>query len=435
MARGEGARVVTAAIVENPGASPAVHEALRRAVRGVLEDTPSWRDAAPAFRKALANKMVRAAMMAADVVGDEHALTESIRARAPVASAQAFTPGAVNSAAGAFKATRDAIDFPNYVTSLINGVFQAITGSTMHQLERFAELLDHVAASADSFASTNVSDADVLRWAAGKFSFLKLEEGTLSLRDGVDLSQKRAQLKESLDATEGEVATVDDGDLEGTLLPLCRRKMGKDKQSMLGTMVQLGLQRVVVDEGRLHASMDMRVDARSIEEQASQDRTEVGVSADVSASGGVGLWSASARVSTNFSKVHAEQDVKKDDVAVRAGLRSSVDLAFRTEQIPLDRMASKSQRVKLDANARVPVGVDDKSLLSEAPARLTTPDAMQPRAPASVQAPPPPTGNAPGGGNRPAATTPAPAATTPTPAATTPAPAVTTPAANAAPPR
>lgn len=380
---------------ENPGTTPEVRRALRRGVRRLLDDTPAYRDAPAELRRRLANKMVRASMLAADVVGEEHGLTRSIQTRSPAtAEAQAeggFTPGAVNSAAAAFKATREAIDFPNYVASLINGVFQAITGSTLHQLERYADLLDNVSASAESFTSSNVSDADVARWAAGKFPFLSRDpDGLLAVREGEDLGQKRAVLKDALEATDAEVGTVDEGDLEGTLLPLCRRKMGRDRQAILGTMVQLGLQRVVVDEGRLHASMDMRVDARSIAEQASQDRTEVGVSTDVSANVGVGVWGASARVSANFSKVHAEQEAKKEDIAIRAGLRSSVDLAFRTEQIPLDRMASAKQRVKIDANARVPAAVDDKSMLSEKPDRLTTADAATPRAPAQTQAPPTP---------------------------------------------
>jgi hypothetical protein len=150
----------------------------------------------------------------------------------------------------------------------------------------------------------------------------------------------------------------------------------------------MGLQRIVVDEGRLHASMDLRVDARSINEQISRDRTDFSMSAGASGSFGVGAWGASARMDTSFAKVHAEDNLQRDEVSLRAGLRSSVDLAFRTEQVPLDRVAGPAQRVKLDLNARVPVSVAEQnsSLLGEAP-KLTTTEIATPARPAATPLP------------------------------------------------
>jgi hypothetical protein len=107
-------------------------------------------------------------------------------------------------------------------------------------------------------------------------------------------------LKQVLGAEDGEVSSIDGGDLAGTLLPLVMRKMGRDRQGVLATLVMMGLQRVVVDDGRLHASMDMRVDARSVSEQNTQERSDWRVNAGASGSFGIGAWGR-ARTSTHRS--------------------------------------------------------------------------------------------------------------------------------------
>lgn len=350
-----------------PPSPSEVEEPVRAAVRALLRRTPAYATAPEQLRTAVADRMVRAALMAADLILEERRLTQQAERRPPLAAAQAagdrFDAKSGRAAADVLKATRDAIDFPNFVTSLINGVFQAITGSTLHQLERFADLMEHVTASGDAFAASNVRDSDVGRWALSKVPSLTVNDaGELVVREGSELAAQRGMLKETLGASDTELDSIDEADLAGTLLPLCKRKMGRDRQAILATMVQLGLQRVVVDEGRLHASMDMRVDTSSVSEELEQDRSAVGVDAEVKGSFGLGPWGASARVATNFSKVHADQQSTKEEMSVRAGLRSSVDLAFRTEQIPLDRVADEKARVKLNLNAMVPVDVSAKTL-------------------------------------------------------------------------
>ena len=69
----------------------------------------------------------------------------------------------------------------------------------------------------------------------------------------------------------------------GTLLPLVKKKMGKSRQQLLGTMVQMGLQRVVVDQGQLHASMDMRVDTSSVSTENKAEQNDYRVNAGASA--------------------------------------------------------------------------------------------------------------------------------------------------------
>jgi hypothetical protein len=357
---------------------PEIVAAVRTCVRGLLEQSQAFAAADPEERRAVAQKMVRVALVGAHLAAEDRDLSEAIATAAaasprsesapPLAAAQSagdqMGMQAAKAAGGALTALKNAIDFPTFVTSLINGVFQAVTSSAITQLSGLSDLLDNVSTSADSFAEQNVRDEDVVSWSVGKFPFLKREEGGgLSLREGTELMAQSKTLQSGLSATDAEVSSIDEADLLGTLGPLVRRKIGRDRQQILGTLVQMGLQRIVVDEGRLHASMDMRVDTRSLSEEDKQSRTELGVEAKASGSFGVGAWGASASVGTSFSSVQSDHQYTKEELDTRAGLRSSVDLAFRTEQIPLDRMADKQARVRIDANARVPANVSDGASL------------------------------------------------------------------------
>jgi hypothetical protein len=284
---------------------------------------------------------------------------------------KAGVPPNFNAADAAGKAIQDiknAIDFPTYVSSLISGVFRAITESSIKQVESLIDLLDHVSQPAEDFAAAEIATDAAAVWAAARFPFLTAGDGALSVRGDADLSDHKPEIKRALAATAAEVDAIDDSDLVDTLLPLVRRKLGRDRQGLLATLIQLGLQRVVVDDGRLHASMDMRVDTRSALQRNVQDRQDLGIKARASASmSGIG-WGVKASFGTDFASVHSDNQLTKEEIDTRAGLRSTVDLAFRTEQVPLDRLADKEARVKLDKAARVPIDVSATSALDTAPA-------------------------------------------------------------------
>ena len=359
-------------------ADPGLHDLVRQSVRKTLEGSPLYQAASADERRDLAQKLVNVGMIAAQLLDADHRLTmEAARRRAgrrpPLARSQSagaqLGMEATRAAAGTLTAVRDSINFPVFVQSLITGVFQAILSSSVQQLGSLGEMLDAVGATADEFQAT-IQDAEVAQWLIGKFpSLFTIGDTGVAVRPAVDLSTQAAQLQAGLSATEDEVSGIDGEDLEGTLMPLARRKMARDKQSLLATMVQMGLQRIVVDEGRIHASMDLRVDARSGSTEEKAERDDWRVTAGAAGSFGYGPFGASASVSTSVGQVKSDQQYTDEQIAVRAGLRSSVDLAFRTEQVPLDRMADQHARVRIDANARVPADVSaGSSILPTSPA-------------------------------------------------------------------
>jgi hypothetical protein len=285
---------------------------------------------------------------------------------------------AVSSAAGVLRSTRDAIDFPGFVTSLISGVFQAMTTSTIQQLQAYADLLGAVGMSTSQFASTSITTGRAMDWAAQRFPVFRVvvadgQPPRLVLNDGADLPDE-GELRGALDATEEEVSTIDDGELEETLIPLVKRKLARERQAMLSTMLLMGMNRIVVDDGRIRASMELQVDARSTAEQTSAERFDSRVTTGGSASFGAGMWGASANMQATVGYVRSDDQFSREDLALRAGLRSSVDIGFHTEPIALNRMAGERQVQQIRSQSMNPA--------AEQPiASLLTPDERRTQAP------------------------------------------------------
>jgi hypothetical protein len=385
-------------------------ETVRRAVRRVVEDTPELRRDV-LLRRRIAESMVRVCAAAAGLMEEEERLTDQISrrtgdrgqgtgdsgmesrpspgssefaesaeapgavaagmsvspdsagaARRPMASGQAagdiHRRTAVNSAAGVLKATKDAIDFPGFVTSLITGVFQAMTTSTIQQLQAYADLLGAVGMSSSQFAATGITDGRAMDWVAQRFPGFRvvIEDGQpprLELNDDADMPDED-ELKAALEASDDEVSTVDEDELGETLLPLVKRKLARDRQAMLSTMLLMGMNRIVVDDGRIRASMELQVDARSTAEQNTAERFDTRVTTGGSGSFGMGMWGASANIQATVGYVKNDDQFTREDIALRAGLRSSVDIGFHTEPIALDRMTGKKQIKKISDRSMNP---------------------------------------------------------------------------------
>lgn len=388
-----------------PDATSNTLDVVRRAVRGVVERTPTLADR-PDLRRRLAKHMVGVSLAAAELIDAERRLDAGIaRTRGPGAGASGSDtagrsgarasgtePGtapplaaaqaagdihrrtAVNAAAGVLQGTRQAIDFPGFVTSLITGVFQAMTTSTIQQLEAYANLLASIDTSASAFAASGITPGRAATWAAGRFPQLVItpgDEPTLALGDDADMPEPAA-LRAALDATDDEVSEIDEDDLEGTLLPLVARKLARDRQSMLATMVLMGMNRIVVDDGRIHASMELQVDARSTAEQLQSERFDTRVSTAASGSFGMGMWGASASLQATVGYIRSDEQFTREDIALRAGLRSSVDIGFHTEPLDLNRMASPNRVGRIRDRSMVPEAERNRESLLTPDERRTT---------------------------------------------------------------
>jgi hypothetical protein len=175
---------------------------------------------------------------------------------------------------------------------------------------------------------------------------------------------------------------IDDEALEQVAVPAARRSLAERRQQTLATMVLMGINRIVVDEGDIKAKLQFHIDASETTNlRFDQQKTTVGNIAR----GGGSPFTANG-IMVNTTSLNAQSDIN-----VRTDLTGEVRVKFRSETFPLERFADSMAIQLINQNAKVP----------------------QPTAPAATGAPP--------------------AATAPVPTPSAPPPPVATPAAPRAP--
>ncbi|MCB0208142.1 MAG: hypothetical protein KDJ52_02355 [Anaerolineae bacterium] len=261
----------------------------------------------------------------------------------------------------------DEIDFPGFVASLIHGAFDAIVDASIRQMEAYADLVSAVAKDVDRFTSDNVTTNQVRDWLVERFpSDIRL-----------DLSGSQPQLRAKPSA-EGDARSpawledyglageeLSDELLEDQLIPLARRRIGEQRLQTLATMVLLGMNRIVIQDGTISAKVRFRAAAR--------DRAQVDYAQSSDPGGVGGSWGsrgnynqASMMVSTVGANVQADTELK-------AELFGEVKINFASETLPLENFADAAQMLLVQRHARQPA----LPLVQQPPAQPQLPPAQQ----------------------------------------------------------
>jgi len=317
--------------------------------------------------------------------------TTSSGSPAPVSSSPAPSQGSATARAGdVARATLNAVDFPQFVASLIQGTFQAIVESHIQQMEAYATLLKNVAQTVDRFMVDNISNGMARDFLADQY------DGFISR----DTSSGQPRLRINKDAVpEGEmpsffkdlgIASGDDLDedrVEQDVVPAARKYLAQQRQQTLATMVMLGINRVLVEDGEISAKLQFHIDAsENTKIKFDETKTTTGTMAGRA---GRNPFSANA-VLVNTSSLNAQSDIN-----VRADLTGQVKVKFKSDAFPLERFADSAAIQLINQNARVPAPVaataqpaaGNGSAAGAAAPAVAAPAAATP-APAAVAAPP-----------------------------------------------
>ena len=355
--------------VAAPPGTAASNDALtgvRLGVRGLLASSPEFRSLTPEQREQLAESLVRVCHFSEELRREEAAADEQLA----VAQSQPEFGAAAQQAATVTQRILNAVSFPRFVTDLLNGVFKAIIDSNIQQMDAFVDLLRNVSASLDGFADTNVGADRARQWLADRYpASFTLQGGddpseprdpsdppperTLRMADGGQMPTEAA-LRTDLGL--GPDDALPTGDPDRSLVPLARRQLARQRQSMLSTMVMLGMQRIVVDTGRITAAMRFHIDTHSA---ASEDRgSTLDERNTISASGsyGFGPWGVSATMTNNLAYVSTQREQSTEEMNTDLDLNSSVEVVFKSDYLPLNRMATAGQAAAIRSNSLNPEG-------------------------------------------------------------------------------
>jgi hypothetical protein len=360
---------------------------VRTEVRKVLEQSQAWQNLAPSARQEFARNMVKVGsylakdpgwldaeappgMATAEAMGPVDDLKARL-AKPPGQVGAEFQAGAVKQGVEAFGDLVKTVDFPEFVSGLIQGVFQAIVDASIQQMEAYGELLAATAKSVGEFAADHITDDQAREHVLTRYpSVVRMERGDEGGRRLALAEDADPQALQQVARTEG---TVDLGspESEQKFVTAVKLEMARQRQKMMALMVMLGINRIIVTNGKINAKVvfDMRAsDAAKRRAQASlEDResSQKGAAGFVGVPwGGGGAYSKSSHTATVRSSV---DDTSASKAEVSARLSGDVTVAFKSETLPPERMLDALQMNQMSALAGGAV-----------PATSATPGAAQP---------------------------------------------------------
>ncbi|HSR98197.1 MAG TPA: hypothetical protein VLM79_14160 [Kofleriaceae bacterium] len=364
-----------------------VLDEVRSEVRALLESSPAFRALSTSDQRTFANSMVRvgsflshdpgwveqapaAAPLAATALdaapqpgGEKRDAVEDLKGRLadkPKLVGEEFKAGAVREGVEQFGEMVKKVDFPAFVSGLVNGVFKAVVDASIEQMRAYGELLAACSKTVDEFARDNISDAMARDHVRGEFPASVT----------IDTAGDSSRLKLLPDADGNDLARrygvsnvdLDDPEAETKLLASAKLELGRQRQQLLCTMVLLGINRIVVTDGRINAKVvfDMRADdsARRRAKAQLSDEQKSASSAGAAAAtwgpwGGAGGYanSSQSHVATVESSV---DDTSQARAEVKAQLTGEVQLRFKSDVFPLDKMVDAGGLATLNARSQPP---------------------------------------------------------------------------------
>jgi hypothetical protein len=332
---------------------------VRRAVRTMLESAQSFHQLPEPDRREMARGMVQimsyitdpqagaavgpeARPVAAALEGANDTLKTTLSKKQTLVGKD-FKGGAATEGAKVFKQLVQAVDFPKFVSSLIEGVYTSIVNSSIKQMQAYGKFLEAVVKSAQEFAAENITlDAarEFIVATHPNAVQIQRDEGGSRLELKPDLDDKdQPDFGKSLGMPQNLPL---DEDNETTIVLAAQLKMAQQRQQQLATMLLLGINRIVVTEGEIKASVLFDVKAHDTAQRDTfanvNDETS---SSSTTASGG---WFSddTTKVDTSVSSAYSEaRDKSTADLEAKAKLSGSVTVKFKSETFPLERFASQ----------------------------------------------------------------------------------------------
>jgi hypothetical protein len=334
-------------------------EAVRRAVEGALHSAPELHGMPDDTKRSLAASLGSIAEALAPEVPGPLVQQQPQQPTPATTPAPAPADGSSSSGGGAAsptgragevaRATLNAIDFPSFVASLIQGTFKAIVDASIQQMQAYAELLANVAKTVDQFMNDNVTDGQVKDYLADEHPNVFTTDTSsgapvLKVNQNGNAPQQLPSFLQDLGFQAPQ--DISNDDIDNTIVPATKRSLAEQRQQTLSTMVLMGINRVVVDDGEILAKLMFHIDASETTSlKFDQTKTTVG---NMAQTAGNSQFTAQGLM-VNTTSLNAQSDIN-----VRADLTGQVSVKFRSETFPLERFADSAAIQLINQNAKVP---------------------------------------------------------------------------------
>lgn len=314
------------------------------------------------------------------------------------------------------------VNFPTFVSSLIQGVFQAIVKSSIEQMEAYSTMIASVAKSLQQFRDDNVTPNQGRDHMVEMFpddfeigvdEFSDTPGPKLKLKDGADESAVLQKVNSHLQFEDGQIKSMDlsDENVEKALVLAAQTQLARQRQQLMASLVLMGINRIVVTDGKISAKImyDFQArDTRSVRKTAqaydyARDKdgniqstwagegTYEGSSKQADTRDSSDGSTSSDNSSENYAKgtykyeqrpvmtaMSAATEASDAALQTRAQLAGAVEVNFKSDYLPLDKMATPGMIAAIQGNS-TPV---DPNVVPSAknppPPATTTPAATTP---------------------------------------------------------
>ncbi|MBD1844524.1 hypothetical protein H6F89_14195 [Cyanobacteria bacterium FACHB-63] len=260
----------------------------RQNVRDLLLQSPAFQSLPIDKQREIANHTVQIASYLAEPEGirgdrlpmaqaastDPYAVgfADPVSGARPGAQEGVFTAQAAREGAAVAGLLLQQVNFPSFVSGLISGVFHSIVQSSIEQMEAYGKLVADVAKTLNQFRDENVSANQGRDHLVEQFPDLfqvDIDTGLFDggggprvrLRDGVDEDTALKRVN-NLPIEGGPISSLDDETVEEKLVPAARTQLATSRQQLLATMVLMGINRIVVTDGKISAKVMYDFQAR-----------------------------------------------------------------------------------------------------------------------------------------------------------------------------
>jgi hypothetical protein len=433
----------TAARIETKAAAPTPRPEVRNGVAKVLTQSSAFARLPPATRQQVARDTALIAdylaapegiegqkipggvgMPAARALDDPPQFGASDAARKAVtdiANDGEFKAGAAREGANVAGLLMKQVNFPTFVASLIEGVFHAIVKASIEQMQAYAKMIAAVAQSLQQFRDDNVTENQGRDHMAEKFpdmfeigvdDFSDNPQPRLKLRDGVDESAALKRVNNTINFEGGALKSMDlsDEDVEKALVTAARTQLARQRQQLMASLVLMGINRIVVTDGKISAKVMYDFHARDTRrlsksaaayDYAHEDAggpwggggqklatTRTGEDSSGDESGAESFLKGTSKYEDKpvMTAMSAASEASESALQTRAQLAGSVEVNFKSDYLPLDKMATPGMIAAIQGNSTpVDPNVMPSARNPQAPAQTGQ---VQP-AQASTPAPPP----------------------------------------------
>jgi hypothetical protein len=404
----------TAAATRTPAVSKETLQTSRQVVQDLLQRSPAFNQLDGEKRKQLAHGLVQIASQLAEPGGQRltpgqmnpqvRALAESGARRSQGSNTDAegkfVAQGAREGVAAAGALLRE-VNFPEFCAGLINGVFHSIVQSSIEQMEAYAKLVADVSKSLNQFRDENTTanqgrdhlveqfpDVFQLSMDTGEWGDFGMEDEQqpagprVTLREGVDERSAITRINNTLPLDQ-PIERLDDELVEALLVPAAQTQLASSRQQLLATMVMLGINRIVVTDGKLSAkvlydfqardNMQFRRSAQKFDYDDTKSATTSEGQYESDYQGGERSYSNSKdsgyestnRDASYYSKgtykttsqpvitlATASQTSVDASLTTKASLAGTMEVNFKSDYMPLDKLANPESIAAIQMNAQ-----------------------------------------------------------------------------------